>query len=189
MGGRSDFLPRQTGIRIYSLRAQVKSSYSSRLRSWLRRATLTMATWLWTGSSWTISTARHSLRTPHPTQPPPLPLLQPSGTATSKRTFVTGVPWARSSSGLEVKDLRRTGLRDLPRTERAIKKVRLYCLSCFLFLSCDDSGYFVLAKGKNGEDKMRTSLVSLPISTHSDTCFSFWFQMLVRWQIRQNIFH
>ena len=27
---------------------------------------------------------------------------------------------------------------------------------------------------------MRTSLVSLPISTHSDTCFSFWFQMLVK---------
>ena len=42
------------------------------------------------------------------------------------------------------------------------------------------SGYFVLAKGKNGEDKMRTSLVSLPVNTHSDTCFSFWFQMLVR---------
>ena len=43
------------------------------------------------------------------------------------------------------------------------------------------SGYFVLAKGRNGEDKMRTSLVSLAINTHSDTCFSFWFQMLVRW--------
>ena len=146
-----------------------------------------MATLLWTRSSWIMFTAQYSLRTPRQTPPPPLPPLQQSETATSRRISVTGVPWARSSSGLEVKDLRRTGLTDLPRTERAIKKVRLCCLSCCLSLYFDDLGYFVLAKGKNGEDKMRTSLVSLPITTHSDTCFSFWFQMLVRSQIRQNI--
>ena len=67
---------------------------------------------------------------------------------------------------------------DPARTERAQEKVRLCCVPvCLYFLV---SGYFVLAKGRNGEDKMRTSLVSLAITTHSDTCFSFWFQMLVR---------
>ena len=149
-----------------------------------------MATWLWTRSSWTMSTALPSPRTPHLTPPPPLPPRQPSETVTSRRISVTGVPWGRSSSGREARALRRAGQTGLARTGRDLKKVRLPVVShdvmsplCCVIVS----GYFVLAKGRNGEDKMRTSLVSLPITTHSDTCFSFWFQMLVRSHIGNNI--
>ena len=87
-----------------------------------------MATLLWTPSSWTMSTALTSLRTPHQTPPPPPPPLQPSETVTSSRTGATGVPWVRNLSGREVWDHSRTEQTDLLRTGWDIQKVGLGCV-------------------------------------------------------------
>ena len=131
--GQTFFLGQQV---ILSVRWQPGQEISYRLRSWLRGDNQTMATLLWTRSSWMMSTAQHSPRTPHQTPPPPLPPLQPSETATSRMISVTGVPWGRSSSGREVRDLRRTGQTDLARTGWALKKVRLGCDVACTYLLC-----------------------------------------------------